>query len=715
MKRPLRVIVAAVAAVVTAGAAAPGVAARSGTTASGSGTGGGLSFGVPRIVDPVHTFGEPDIKVGPVLGGRPGAVVVSGPAGTGTQRSVWDISVDNGNSWRLVQDVPQGAAPASVPAKETNGPGGGDTEVQIARDGTMYYSDLYALRCFTAAVTPDSGSTVQSNPNGCSGNLLADRQWYALFDPRSPAATSSPYAGPKPLLYLSFNDITTGAHVSRSTDGLTFTDAGEYGDGGGKYHYSVADSPIVVDQKTGDLLAAVIGDGNRLGMAVGKPDAAGNLSFHYVQVTGPRAGNEGTLFPVIAEDRARNLYVTWVEDCGTSGSDPKIDNPECFHVFYSAAHARDGWSNWSPPRRVDFAPSKTAVMPWIAAGADGIVDIVWYGADRRENPSTVDQSNPRSWKPYMAQVTRADTSHPHLLQGAVSPHPTHYNSICLLGTGCITEQGDRNLADFFQVTIDNQGRARVVYADTSNGLIQPDFQPLSGLFDHAGAPVVTVARQNTGINALTGKRLRPYESTAPRSGIGDPTGDALVNKPLGGTEAPGADVTHVGMGLSKGELRITIDTKGGSLGSAAAAAGAAFGQLVVRWQMGRTLYYAEVEQDAAGATTSFFAGKTQSIDLCSVSACDPHYLVYPGPPNGGNEVSGSVRMASTGGVSYTIDVPVSDVGKPTDRSLLQEVAAYAFAAPQSARVPVTNAQAEAEQGIPVEIEGTRTFNFRAGG
>jgi hypothetical protein len=671
-----------------------------------------VAFGVPRIVDPIHTYGEPDIKVGPSKRGKPGAVVVSGPAGTGTQRSVWNISVDNGDSWRLVQDLPQGAAPAVVPAKETNGPGGGDTEVQIARNGTIYYSDLYDLRCFTAAVTPDNGSTVQSNPNGCSGNLLADRQWYGLFDPRASDRTVSPYEGKK-LLYLTFNDITSGAHVSKSTDGLNFTDAGEYGNGAGKYHYSVADSPLVVDQHTGDVLAAVIGDQNRMGLAVGKPDAGGNLNFGYVPVTGPRAGNEATLFPVIAEDRARNLYIAWVEDCGTSGSQPEITNPECFHVFYTAAHAATGWRDWSAPVRVDSAPSRTAVMPWITAGADGIVDIVWYGANRRENPSTVDERKPRSWKPYMVQIIRADSRHPRFRQAAVSPRPTHYNSICLLGTGCITANGDRNLADFFQVTIDNDGRARVVYNDTSNGLIQPGFEPGNGALDHAGAALVNVAIQNKGVDNLTGKRLRPFESTRPRAAIRDPWGDALVGKPLGGARSKGGDIRRVHLDLAHKKLHVRVRTSGASLGSAASDAGAPFGQLVVRWQMGRKLYYAEVEQDAAGAATGYFAGKTQSIDLCSVSACDPHYLSYPGPPGGGTEVTGKIGEASGKGVVYEINIPVADVGKPRSTSLLREVAAYVFVAPQSARQTVSNAQAQAEQGIPLEIEGTRTFNFRA--
>src|SRR5437588_736300 len=86
----------------------------------------------------------------------------------------------------------------------------------------------------------------------------------------------------------------------------------------------------------------------------------------------------------------------------------------------------------------------------------------------------------------------------------VSPHPMHYNDICLQGTGCITSQGNRNLADFFSVTIDNTGAAEVVYDDTSNGLAQPGFTPTNNqTADHAGAPVVTVARQSSAMG-LTG-------------------------------------------------------------------------------------------------------------------------------------------------------------------------------------------------------------------
>jgi len=65
----------------------------------------------------------------------------------------------------------------------------------------------------------------------------------------------------------------------------------------------------------------------------------------------------------------------------------------------------------------------------------------------------------------------------------------HYNDICLAGSGCIASQGNRNLADFFAVTIDHTGAAEIVYDDTSNGLAQPGFTPT------ATRPWTTLARE----------------------------------------------------------------------------------------------------------------------------------------------------------------------------------------------------------------------------
>src|SRR3981081_1022058 len=60
-----------------------------------------VSFEVPGVVDPIRTFGEPDIGIDPQ-----GGVFVSGPTGTGTQRSVWFGSIDGGHSYPVISPSP---------------------------------------------------------------------------------------------------------------------------------------------------------------------------------------------------------------------------------------------------------------------------------------------------------------------------------------------------------------------------------------------------------------------------------------------------------------------------------------------------------------------------------------------------------------------------------------------------------------------------------
>jgi hypothetical protein len=304
----------------------------------------------------------------------------------------------------------------------------------------------------------------------------------------------------------------------------------------------------------------------------------------------------------------------------------------------------------------------------------------------------------------------------------VSPHPNHYNSICLLGTGCVTAQGDRNLADFFTVAMDHSGAAEIEYDDTSNGLIQQGFTPTAGLTDHPGAPLVTIARQNGGLGLFgtTVSGLPNEPTSAPAAGMSDPSGDAPYPV-IGGDNVRGLDLTSNRLSLShSGALTVTmhvVDVSASGVAAASAAIpGAQFLQYVTRWQMGNTIYYAMMETtpgDAAAGQYSFYAGQAQSVDLCSVSACDPHVIYYPEAPSpGGHAEAGSVTCPATPAPStpctITITVNGADVGSPAPSSLLEEAGSYAFGAarPQAA---ITNAQAEADE-LPLEVDGICCFN-----
>ena len=694
MRRTALVSLPVLALAVTGAALAPPSA--DATSASSS-----LSFGVPRVVDPIHVYGEPDIAVNP----KTGAVHASGPQGTGTQRSIYNISVDGGDSYRILQNLPMNTDKADatgyLPTKSALGPGGGDTEIAIAHNGQAFFNDLAGLVTFTALTTKDDGRTTSvANPLAIP-KPLGDRQWMALFDPQPGDHTTSAYKGPLPLNYMEYADQINGDQVATSTDGM------DYSHSAGIYANDMVHAPNhgvpLVDQQTGKFLGLTSnttdadGNGKDLALVVGVPDRNGKLAFHYTPVATKLPGSPETLFPVLAQDGARNLYAVWVDhttyQVNYSWAPPGTDNE---------------WKTWSKPLVISQAPANVNVFPWVAAGkAPGIIDVAWYGTSKTLKELGADGPSAKldqSWDLYSSQLDHAGGGAPHVVQVKAAPHPMHFNDICLLGTLCVTGAGNRNQADFFKLAIDpGTGRARIIYTDSSNKLSQAEGTDTAA--DHQGAALDTVVTQNTGLSALTGKPLVPQESTAPTSSITDPTGDSLF-KPLGGTYVPGADITKLQIAKQAGNLIATVTTKA-PLAGAAVATGVPTAQIVVRWQMGNVLYFAAAEANAASGATTFYGGKTSSVDLCSVSGCKPNYLTYNAAP-APDVASGT---GSSTGNRYVIKIPLSAVGSPTSSSLLEEVMGFVTASPQAGVVPQNNG-ADFADIAPLQLEGTRTFNAR---
>jgi hypothetical protein len=684
---------------------------------------GGIAFQVPSVVDPIHTNGEPDIALD-----AQGRVFVSGPTGTGTQRSTWFGSVDGGQTFRVITPGPPPTAISGI----VDPPGGGDTDINFDRSGKQYFTDLYALACLRTATTSNGGATVQQAiyPAGCSGVPGADRQWLAVYDPALGTQNQSAYTGARPLIYMEYNNLVNGAQWVKSTDGLTYLaaplDPPTYAPFG-------ADGYPAIDQVTGKVFQAAgndNGDGTfSLLLNIGTPGPSGDLTFldaptianpsgdssQLIHIADHLTGSPNTLFPVLSMDSGRNLFAAWA----ISNS-----NPALRQVSVSGASAATHWRTWTPAVQVSDGSTLTGdavnVFPWIKAGGPGRADAVWYGSNLQVDPSSQSGQN---WNVFMNQLVFPTVS--GALTGAaptrtlvrVSPHPNHYNDICLQGSACIASQGNRNLADFFEVNIDQSGAAEVVYDDTSNGLVQPGFTPNSAqLVDHAGAGVITVARQSSG-TGLFGTAVSG-SSNSPVSGISDPVGDALYPV-IGGSNVAGMDIVGSSLNLSPDGKTLNVTMQVVDLAhpavTALAIAGTTFLQYDSRWQMGNTIYYAGMENTGLNQPT-FYAGKAQSVDLCSVSACFPHVITYPEQPaTGGKSEMGSVVCPSVPSAStpctLTVQVKVQDVGGPTASSMLEEVGAYAFAASHE-QGTTTNAQAEADN-VPLEIDGACCYNFEA--
>jgi len=705
----------------------------------------GIGFQVPTVVDPIHTNGEPDVAID-----VQGRVFVSGPTGTGTQRSTWFGSVDGGQTFRVMAQKTPPNPVIGIPAPA---PGGGDTDINFDRSGKQYFTDLYALTCLRVAVTgpTNSGAADQEDiyPGGCAGIPGADRQWLAVYDPPPGTPNQSAYkaaGGQTPLIYLEFNNVVGpgpngGAQWNKSTDGLAFVngtgdEVPATGSIGAVYSPFGPDGYPAIDQVTGKVFQAAgcrMSNGctaNGIFLNIGTPDATGTLHFldatgtgqdltKLIKIADTPTGSPDTLFSVLSIDSARNLILVW---CISSNT------PSQRQVFVSAASAASGWTSWTTPVQVSDGSTGTGdavnVFPWIKAGGPGRADAVWYGQDKNVDPSS--QSG-QAWNVFMSQVVFPTNTAGGVTGAAptktlvkVTPHPMHYNDICLMGTGCIESQGNRNLADFFVITIDATGAAEIVYDDTSNGLIQTAGGLVTppGFVDHPGAGVITIARQSSGLGLFGTAVTGP--SNAPVGGLTDTSGDALFPV-IGGNVQRGMDILGSSMQLSAdgGTLNVTtrvIDLSNPA-GTAAAIAGTSNVQYVTRWQFGNTLYYAAMENTVANQPT-FYAGKTQSIDLCSVSACFPHVLTYPEPSFGGTAEPGTITCpaapSASNPCSVTIAVRVGDIGMTpamAARSLLEEVGGYALAATIQEGAE-NNATAESDT-VPLEIDGVCCYNFKA--
>jgi hypothetical protein len=355
-------------------------------------------------------------------------------------------------------------------------------------------------------------------------------------------------------------------------------------------------------------------------------------------------------------------------------------------------------------------------MPWATAGSAGRLAVVWYGTDDNiHNPSSQDVH--QAWNVYLDVVTNAASASPTVRQMPVTRHPMHYGTICLTGLNCIRQNppGNRNLADFFNVTTDPRDGAIVItYDDTSNELKQHD--PSGSVAPpeqvaHRGAPVVMAVRQNGG-PGLFGTNVTGSPATG--TSVPDGTNDAVFDPIYGTTTTPQLDLRSVSASRSGGDLviRMTVASLE-NLQNAFAATGSQAVDYVVRWVgapqqtadgVRNPLWYAAVEI-TPGGSPSFFAGLARSVELCSVSGCFPHIIEYPEPPYDGTSVSG--QLVTDNGLNsdtWVIRVPANVVGNPAVGSLLESFGAYSFARNKPASFPITNAEAEA--GItPIMIDG----------
>ena len=341
--------------------------------------------------------------------------------------------------------------------------GGGDSDVDVALDHSVYVTDLEAAatsicrstdfgRSFGDASPVNAGcATVTSNQSGPEN----DRQWINHYG-----------KGERQVEYLTYHDFAANVPlIYSSTDkGQTFVPCGNIlGSGPGQTNFLPAVggdlvAKPVVDPKDGSIYVGVTEPDQQtaisspqhyplgmLYMAVARHGCDGTTMFQTHLVYGNPGADLAKDFDAIAEDAAGNLYMVAV------GKLTGSQKANAVYVFTS----RDHGTTWSKPQRVSAPNLGADAMPAIAANKAGQVAVGWFGSSSSNDENYL----LGQWRYYVATSSTFGKS---WTQSTVTKNVIHYGDICTQGLMCGLNptgvgpysSGDRNLADFSSLAYD---------------------------------------------------------------------------------------------------------------------------------------------------------------------------------------------------------------------------------------------------------------------
>jgi hypothetical protein len=440
-----------------AGTADTGASTNTSTTASipqsGSRTatyqGGGFTFGLTKQLLPnalpvgQYQNVEPEIKIDIF-----GNIYVTAIQGVPDGLDLWK-SADKGANFTYLGQPDGVQCPTPPTCVDEVGAGGADDSIDVNSGGQLYITSLWFGSLSFARST--NGGFAPWNQNQVASSVPSvDRQWIAAYGP------STVYLTYRQLLLVGANE-TNVIFVQKSTDG------------GKTFGLPIAayptDSPVlaqwqgnlVVDQYNGNLYTVFRpqeenGHTRAELWLLRSTDGGATwaLSQVYQGATGKDAAN---VWPVMAVDRAGNVHLAFSE-CDHDGSGVNS------HCVIKLMSSNDGGATWLDPVQVNNGQeTRYAVEPWMVAGGNGIVDLVWYGAD-------IDSSTQQApWHVFFAQTRDALSSSPTFNQVQAVSQVVHTRDICLDGLSCT---GDRHLAEYFTVTLDPEGNANIAFTDDVN-------------------------------------------------------------------------------------------------------------------------------------------------------------------------------------------------------------------------------------------------------
>lgn len=396
--------------------------------------------------------------------------------------------------------------------------GGGDSDTTVDRTtGDVYVADLEAAAA-DICVSTDKGQTyhtVFTGAESCSSpfNITGqagpsnDREWVTVYGPTATYAHKD--------VYLTYHDFATNLpEIWTSRDGGPFT-------------------PSIFPAVTNPAFAASVSNGT----LIAKPvlDKDGNI-YQLVATPSMQNGSVDQLWSVISTDHGQNFTATLIYDGSGAGADLglvfndlAIDGAGNLYalVLGNAAGAAppdnaylwvstDKGATWKQHQ----VPTDGKAVALASLHGGPLAGELVFGFYHSTN--TTDTNDLTGQWTYTAfESTDASGAAPTfttLNLGSASNPATgivHQGQICTAGIDCTTGQvvgpagsGNRNLADFSSVTIDQNGCAIFVYAD--DGKILPDQSNFAfSLVNN------DVSRQTSGCFATTAATTSTSPTPAP--------------------------------------------------------------------------------------------------------------------------------------------------------------------------------------------------------
>jgi hypothetical protein len=421
---------------------APGAGAQEPVTCPGPPTPPPLTFGSPSYISTNQAGGEPVSIVA-----QDGSILVSTHAGTthiykeptalpgaedfivgyGNQTLNWRSS-DGGKTWKYVGLNGSPAGPHTVFSS-----GFSDPDYAMDAGGRIYNTEIN-LANDSVYSSSDDGQSFPAG-NAVAGN--GDRPWLTGQEPNE--------------VYLYINSLPLH-YLQRSTDaGLTWT--------------TVASGNFPV---TGKLQNDPLNFNHGLigPNGVSSVSISGNDGAAWQTYSGAKLGKSTQFFGTVGVDKVGWIYTAAAGGYGGAG-DTKADGEVSF------AYLNRLTGKWNPTKIDIPTPAGDALFPWVIAGDDGRVAIVWYQS-LAGKPDEFYVYAAYTLNGHGTTVTCSDGSTksypPQFSVANASGRPIHVGKICLQGTNCNADTdfqgGDRRLGDFFTVNFDLNGRIFIASADT---------------------------------------------------------------------------------------------------------------------------------------------------------------------------------------------------------------------------------------------------------